>query len=177
VVFDYGRAPFPEGAVTPIRFIHFEPQRIVIDVAGPSAAITPIFDHLKKLVADVKMPDGGEVIGEPTDVRDYSEVTVRVGIPPERVLAPGIAVFFREQFDMHGDHRDLFLVPRLAMQVLPGGQEYRRPDDGDVSTFRLELRTGTQVEDLIFFSGAPLDSVSHARYLEQLANRLSALQQ
>jgi hypothetical protein len=46
LVFYYGLASIPQDSVTPIRFIHIEPERIVIDIAGPSAVADRIFGLL-----------------------------------------------------------------------------------------------------------------------------------
>src|SRR5947209_3127631 len=46
-VFDMGVWISQNKQVIPIRFLHFEQRRIVIDVAGPSFAITAIFDQLQ----------------------------------------------------------------------------------------------------------------------------------
>ncbi len=175
VIFDYGRAPFPEGEVTPIRFIHFEPQRVVIDVAGSSVAITPIFEHIRALLAEMTAPDGSRIIGEPQRVLDYSELTARFSVPIEHVLAPGLSALFRSQFGEDDRQRTRVLVPRAIMNVVPADEEYLRPDNGDPFTLDLELRSGTRVEDQVYFSGAPLDSAMHIKYLEQLDAKLTDL--
>src|SRR6266481_2653164 len=43
-VFDMGIWISPGEQLVPIRFLHFEQYRIVIDVAGTSDALTPIFE-------------------------------------------------------------------------------------------------------------------------------------
>src|SRR5215204_4310238 len=53
LVFDVGSARLPEGpSVLPIRFIHFEALRIVIDAVGPSASIDLVFDQIKEIVSE-----------------------------------------------------------------------------------------------------------------------------
>jgi hypothetical protein len=42
-----------EKQILPIRFIHFEQRRIVIDVVGPSSAITAIFEQLRHFLSEL----------------------------------------------------------------------------------------------------------------------------
>jgi hypothetical protein len=65
VVCDIGAVSFPEGSATPIRFIHFESRRVVIDIAGPSSRIDVVFEQLQQILAMVAVPDGSAAMGTP----------------------------------------------------------------------------------------------------------------
>ncbi len=74
VVLDYGTTQTPEKSPTPIRFLYFEPGRIVIDVAGPSSAIDWTFRQLQRVLSEILSPDRSPVIGEPEMIRmNHSE--------------------------------------------------------------------------------------------------------
>src|SRR5260221_5979497 len=49
-VFDMGVWISQDKQIIPIRFLHFEQSRIVIDVAGPPVALTPSFHGLRQLL-------------------------------------------------------------------------------------------------------------------------------
>lgn len=168
VVFNYGRIVGQPPTVTPIRYIHFEPQRIVIDVAGPSDAISPIYAGLREILTPVRMPDGTEVIGEPVAVLDYSEITIQPPLSLETLFAPRITALFRKQLRVRGTKRFQTVVPQLAVQPLESGATYGLEDPGETGILRLELRAGTRVDEQVWFSGAPLDSDGHVKYLESL---------
>src|SRR5947209_17139766 len=65
LVFDTGMWKSPEGKFVSIRFLHFESRRIVIDVAGPSVALTPIFAQIRHLLAGIETVDASPLIGKP----------------------------------------------------------------------------------------------------------------
>src|SRR6185503_13027993 len=56
-VFDMGVWVSPEQQPVPIRFLHFEQRRIVIDVAGSSESITAIFEQVKSFFSALHAPD------------------------------------------------------------------------------------------------------------------------
>lgn len=172
VVYNYGRHVEPPDTVVPIRYLHFEPQRIVIDVAGPSAAITPVYTGLREILAPVRMPDGSNVIGEPVAIREYSEITIQPGAALERLFNPSVLALFREQL-APGDGTQLrVFVPSVGAQLLAPDATFGLEDLGESVNLKLELRAGTRVDEQVLFSGAPLDSDAHIKYLESLTEML-----
>src|SRR2546426_8674141 len=62
-VFDMGVWISEDKQIIPIRFLHFEQRRIVIDVAGPSSAITAIFGQLRQFLAEIQVSYGSPIVG------------------------------------------------------------------------------------------------------------------
>src|SRR5712692_10405927 len=71
IVFDIGAWIHQEEHIVPIRFLHFEQNRIVIDVAGPTVAIDGIADRLFHYLSGLQAADGSPIVGEPERVLDY----------------------------------------------------------------------------------------------------------
>src|SRR5579859_6297594 len=65
IVFNLGAWIHQEQHIVPIRFIHFEQKRIVIDVAGSTSAIEGIADRLFQFLSGLQAADGSPVVGEP----------------------------------------------------------------------------------------------------------------
>src|SRR6266853_4968356 len=77
VVFNTGVWKSPENKFVSIRFLHFEPRRIVIDVGGSSDALTSIYEQLELLLFSIQTVDGLPLIRKPESVLDYSEISAR----------------------------------------------------------------------------------------------------
>ncbi len=75
VVFNLGVWIHQEEHIVPIRFLHFEQNRIVIDIAGPTAAIDEIAERLFHFLSGLRSPDGSPVVGGPERILNYSEIT------------------------------------------------------------------------------------------------------
>lgn len=174
LVFNIGSWQIPDGRLIPIRLLHFEQRRIVVDVAGPSYAIDHIFERLMWFVRDLEAADGSPVIGELDRVLNYSEYDARQPFSLAQIFAPEVRdVFGKALGATSSDHRG-FILPTFTMHLHPAGQEY--PGLGSVADGQLlqyALRAGTRPEDGVFFSGAPLDSEDHREYLAQLEEVLS----
>ena len=163
VVFNTGVWKSPENKFVSIRFLHFEPRRIVIDVGGSSDALTSIYEQLELLLISIQTVDGLPLIRKPESVLDYSEISARfpfsldVIIPrPLRKLLSGLA-------------KESALVPTMITQSFSSGQQLTGTAIfGDPHAFTLAPRVGTRLEDHIYFSGAPLDSEAHLNYLNEL---------
>jgi hypothetical protein len=173
-VFDMGAWLTPDDQLVPIRFLHFEQRRIVVDVAGPSSAITGIFERVKQFFADLHAPDGSPVIEAPERILEYSEITARYPFALDALIAEP----FRKLLTAHlpdSSQASGMMIPTFSVQFYPANQELEGvPSVGDVRALTFTLRSGTQPQDHIYFSGAPLDSETHLRYLHELEAALAS---
>ncbi len=174
LVFNIGSWQIPDGRLIPIRLLHFEQRRIVVDVAGPSYAIDSIFERLMEFAQDLVAADGSPVVGERDRVLDYSEYDARQPFSLAQIFAPEVRSVFGGVLGATSNDRRSFILPTFTMHLHPEGQEY--PGLGSVADGQLlqyALRAGTRPEEGVFFSGAPLDSESHREYLAQLEEALT----
>lgn len=168
LVFNTGVWLSPDGQLVPIRLLHFEQHRIVIDVAGLSAATVAIFGMLQQFLSSIQAPDGSPIIGEPEQVLDYSEISARFPGPLDTILPKSMHELFSSR------SKEKILVPTLVVQSYPLGQVVAgTPVLNDARAFTLALRAGTRPEDRIYFSAAPLDSEAHLAYLTELERVLT----
>jgi hypothetical protein len=167
LVFDYGVARLGPDFVVPIRFLHFEQRRVVLDIAGPSEAIAPIFEALRGLLQNDQAPDGSPAIGSHARIRDYSELTYRLGFDPEQFLAPQLRPILAE-FSAAGGIEVGSVSPKLEVRLALG----EKASEVDVAPtqpyLRLEPRLGRSASDRWYFSVAPLDTVSHLALLNDI---------
>jgi hypothetical protein len=154
--------------LVPIRFLHFERHRIVIDVAGPSSAISNIFEHLQHFLAPLRTPDGFPLIGTLERVQDYSEITARYPFSLDTVLAEPLRKLLNQQTSV-SNNGNLALIPTLAIQAYDNSQILPAvPGANHPNVFTFTLRSGTKPDERIYFSAAPLDSERHLNYLSEL---------
>lgn len=169
LVFNMGMLLTPNEQLVPIRLLHFEQRRVVIDVAGTSSALTPIFERLRQFLADLHTPDGSPVIGEPEQVLDYSVITAQFSFSLDAMFASPLRKLFAKVNSTTGSSEELALSSTFVMQTNPVGQEIARvasPEDSFAFTFA--PRAGTKPEEHIYLSSAPLDSDAHLSYLNEL---------
>ena len=173
LVFNYGVARMTGGDV-PIRMLHFEQSRIVVDVAGPSQAIESIFGATLELLSDAQAPDGTPAIGTPTHVLDYSELSIGFGAPLTGVFAPPVWSALSRALGSADGRRDLVAVPSFRFRFQPADEEFPgAPGGPDHELYHLELRAGTKPSESIVFSGAPLESDAHLKLIDELEVALS----
>lgn len=173
-VFDMGVWISPDEQLVPIRFLHFEQRRIVIDVAGSSSAITGIFERLREFFSELYAPDGSPVIGEPERILDYSEITAKYPFTLDTVIAEPFRNILNATLDRSSDKNTL-MIPTFSVQLYPADQELTAaPSPNDVRALTFTLRAGTQPKEHIYFSGAPLDSDAHLNYLSKLETILTS---
>lgn len=173
MVFDMGVWLTPEEQLIPIRFLHFEQRRIVIDIAGPSSVITAIFDRLQQFLSELQAADGSPVIGKPERVLDYSEITAHFPFSLESLVVPSLRNLFAKV--AHKDVKDMgfSVIPMFVIQTVPGNQNVAAiAGPSDPHAFTFALRTGTRPEERIYLSNAPLDSEAHLSYLNELESSL-----
>ncbi|HZS76338.1 MAG TPA: hypothetical protein VFA41_06960 [Ktedonobacteraceae bacterium] len=162
---------FHEGnQIVPIRFIHFEQNRIVIDVAGTTSVIDAIAERLFHFLSELHAVDGTPVIGEPEQVLNYSEITAKFPVALDTIFTRSLRRLFSKMANA-SHSKNTILMPTLALQAVPGNQVLPgAPGANDTRAFTLAIRSGTRPEDNIYFSGAPLDSDTHLAYIQELAS-------
>ncbi len=170
VVFDWGSYGSDDGTITPIRFIHFEPSRIVIDVAAQSSQIDAIYARLQQVLSSVRLSSRLSVIGEPSSIVDYSELLPRLGFALEELLRDPVGDFLRQRLSaaMLGS----VFVPGFVFQAVPSDQAYAGAVGSD--QYVLQLRAGTMPGEGHLFSSAPLTTNDHEAYLRALESALRA---
>ena len=175
IVFDMGVWIFQDKQLVPIRFLHFEQRRIVIDVAGPSSAITAIFEHLRQFLSQLQAADGSPVIGEPERVLEYTEISAQFLFPLDKVFSPSMRKFFAKSVSEKASEKEEIPIPILVIQPLPPEQEYAGVVNvNHPRSFTLALRAGSHPEEHVYFSAAPLDSEAHLSYLNELDTALTS---
>lgn len=166
VVFRVGGMSLLEGMVVPIRFLHFEPQRVVVDVSGPSSAIDYVFDRLNLELAEILTPDGSPALGEPWRVWDYSELSARMGF--------GFSKLFNERFLEHT--KSLFPTDGASRDVRPLGVRFISPDGPGgrelPDIYTLEFSDPSQLENEIYTSRADMPTDQHLAWLEALEREI-----
>lgn len=173
VVFDFGNTQTPDGAPTPVRFLHFEAERIVIDVAGPSSAIDWTFEQLRLLLEDVRAPDGSPAIGEFEKTREYSEVVARYGFDFGELVGGPLVELAQEMFGKDGR---AVLPMGVKFQAAKSDAEVEPGNIGTMGFSRgnmMEIRSGTRPQDRMFMSVAEMPTDEHLAWLEKLDERLS----
>lgn len=171
-VFNMGVFLSQEKQIVPIRFLHFEPNRIVIDVAGPSSAIDSIAERLFQLFGDLQAADGTPVFGEPTRLLNYSEISAQFSVSLNALFAPHIGELFTKIFNKEASSEELVMMPSLMLQAFARDEQYEVVLDPH--SFSLTSRAGTNVDEHIYYSIAPLDSEEHLSYLRALEEALTA---
>jgi hypothetical protein len=164
IVFNVGTWKSPENKLTSIRFLHFEPRRIVIDVAGNSDALTSIYEQLHLLLNTVETVDGAPLVGKPERILDYSEISFRFPLSGDVLLPQPLRQLLSRRI------KGSVIVPTVIVQSFTSGQELSGTATlNDHHAFTLAPRAGMQLDDrLVYFSSAPLVSEAHLSYLNEL---------
>jgi hypothetical protein len=173
VVLDFGTTQTPDDIPTPMRFLHFEPRRIVIDVAGPSSAIDWTYEQIQHILKETTAPDGSPVIGVPDRVRDYSEISVRYDFGFESLVSGPLIELAQGKF---GSESHSVLPLGVKFQAVEPGTTVSPGEVGAPGFSRgntIELRAGTHPEDRTYLSAAELPTDQHLAWLEALDRRVS----
>lgn len=167
VIFNYGTASTTETEV-PVRFLHFEPFRIVIDVAGPSATIDWMYNRLRQILLDIRDFDGSPAVGEPLRTIEYSEISTRLGFGLEDLLSEPVGRLTQDTF---GDREgNLTVFPaNIDFLAIDSSQEIGKQSLAGPS---LQVRAGTRLEDRTYFSTAYLPTDLHLGWLSELDREL-----
>ncbi len=167
-----GTTTSPEAGLTAIRSLFVEPRRVVIEVAGASRALDPIFDEFRKLLQGIQGSDGPQVIGEPTRKLDYSEFSVQLRFPPRAILPPDLQGIVEAALgDAAGDSgraNQRVIVPLVQVRLEPPEQEYLGTRGSGNEFFHLDLRANTSPDDRVYYSAASLDTDAHLALLERI---------
>lgn len=166
LVYDHGSFRLSNGTPLLIRFLHFEPQRVVIDVAGPSSAIDEVFEQLTGLLAELQTADGAPVLGEPVDELNYSEVSARLDFEFSQMVSRPV-LEAAEQLSASGQSGGY--PTSISFRVGEPSQEV-----GVLApNLAIQMRAGTRTEDRIYFSALWTTSDDNIVWLEDLEKRLS----
>jgi hypothetical protein len=158
-----------EEQVIPIRFLHLEPRRIVIDVAGPSSAITAIFERLLHFLSKLQAADGSPVVGKPVRVMEQTTFSAQFPFSLDAMIAPPLRKLFAQAIGTNVDNAENALLSTLVLQKYPIGHEIAEVASPEGSnTITLVPRAGVRPEEHIYLSIAPLDSEAHLDYLNEL---------
>lgn len=170
MVFDLGYHHDDDGHVVPIRFIHFELRRVVIDTAGSSTQIDGIWNKIRSVIDELLFADGTSALGDYVDIRDYSEITFKCHLTVDDLLPEPWAStvpMIAELSDPSG-----IIVPSLWFRPIPGDEEFPGISSSDLRQFQFSVRAGTKPSDGIYFSAAPLSTTLHQKYLQALVKGL-----
>lgn len=158
------------GPITPIRLLHFEAQRLVVDVAGPSSVIAPIFDRILTIAGQFEQSSGVPIIGEPQEILDYSEVSAHFSFDLEGLFTDVARAHMGQVLSTEGPEAgtDLIIAPTVQIHMRPRGQAYQGTSNADPTLLQLAIRAGTRPRDRIYLSSAPVNSDTNIRTLEEL---------
>ncbi len=168
LVFDWGSIVSDAGGLTPIRFIHFEPTRIVIDVTGPSGEIDRVYQRLREILDSVPLTGGGSILADAEHVADYSELLPVFEAHIERLLSLPVRELVKHRLLQPSN--DVIFVPGFVFQAARSQEHYAGAVGSD--QYVLQLRAGTRPADGVLFSAAPLSTEDHRSYLEGLEHVL-----
>lgn len=175
IVFNLGAWIHQEEHIVPIRFLHFEQNRIVIDVAGPTIAIDGIADRLFHFLSGLHAADGSPIVGEVDRVLDYSEITAQFPYPLDAIISRPLRRLLNKTIHPGKDNKSITMIPALSVRAFPMDEVVPAvPSANDPYAFSFSLRSGTRPEEHICFSSAPLGSEAHLVYLEELATSLKS---
>jgi len=175
IAFNLGAIQSAEGTLVPIRFLHFEPARIVIDVAGPSAVCGGVYDALLHILEDLKASDGSPTIGEPQRILDASEFSFELDCASTAFIPVGIRGLAEELLRQQkhiAPEAQLVAALRLHLQMPDEAFPGSAPNP-DPFGLQLDLRASSKPKDRQYYSNAPVDSDYHLAYLKHLATMLS----
>jgi len=169
IVFNIGAWIHQEQHIVPIRFLHFEQNRIVIDVAGPTGAIDGIADRLFHFLSSLQAADGSPVVGEPERVLEYSEITAQFPYELDSMLSKPLQKLLSKTMNIGSGDKARTIIPTIAIQAFPTDEVLPSvPGANDPHAFTFALRSGTRPDQHIYYSGAPLGSEMHLNYLNEL---------
>lgn len=145
------------GQVVPIRYLHIESTRLVVDVAGPSAAIDAIRSRLTEVLAGVPTTAAGAMV-DPVRVRDKTTIVSTLSFPPEALFpAPVLHALGSGEF-----------AAVLAWHSAPIDAPLDVVQAEEADAWTLQLRAGEPPAARRYFSSAPITSDAHLEFLARL---------
>lgn len=170
LVFYYGSVEGAEGSRIPVRFINIEPERVVIDVAGPSSLIDKVFDQLVLQVGKVDQQFSEVLAKSVIDKIDQSDLRFRAEFDIGSLVAPAV---MKAIADTSGSlPADLALVPSVTVRPVLKNVPFQDYADERYRNFFLDIRLGFPPDERILASVAPLSTDDHQAYLRSLENAL-----
>lgn len=165
LIFNHGSLRLSNDAPLLIRFLHFEPQRVVIDAAGPSSALDEVFRRLSDFLNTLRTADGASIFGEPIDMQDYSEVSANLDFDFGELVSKPV----------------LEAVQQLSAAGRSGGYPSSINFRVGEPSFEVGLvephlsiqtRAGTRTEEHSYFSALWMTSNDNIAWLEALEKRV-----
>lgn len=143
-------------AVFPVRFLHIEAARLVVDVAGPSTIIDLVHSMLQEVLSTIPQTAAGVMV-DPVRVRDKSTIVSTLSVAPQALFpAPVLAALGSKGF-----------VPVLRWH--PAHADAPLDIEADpAEAWALELRAGVPPNARRYFSQAPITSNAHLAFLARL---------
>lgn len=174
-VFQLGTWAIPDNSQTvPIRFLNIELQRIVIDVAGPSSALSAIYQRLHEVVSSVTAPDGSPIIGKPVRTLHFSELSITLPIALDSILAPEVRALLTQYLPIGRDDDNASLAPSFQVRRISDLSPFSGSlEAGDGYTLTLSPRASISPDQRVVYSGAPLETERHIRFINELVALLS----
>lgn len=174
-VFQLGTWVIPDNSqIVPIRFLNIELQRIVIDVAGPSSALGAIYQRLREVVAATSAPDGSPIIGEPLRTLRFSELSVTLPFALDSILTPGVRALLTRYLPNAEMSDSVTLTPSLDVRGFSDKAPFSGAlTSGDGFTITLSPRASISPDQHVIYSGAPLETEQHIRFINELVSLLS----
>lgn len=164
LVYNHGSLRMPDGAPLLIRFLNFEPQRVVIDVAGPSLAIDEVFERLSGLLAELRTADGAPILGDPVGQQEYSEISATLDLDFGQLVSQPVldAAESLSAAGQSGGYPNsiTFRVGEQPFEVGP-----------ITPNLTIQTRAGTRTEERIYFSALWTTSDDNVAWLEDLEGR------
>jgi hypothetical protein len=173
LAFYYGVVQFPEAALTPVRFIHIEPKRLVLEVAGDSQVLDEVTRVLMERIETIEKASGSAILGEEVRVLEQSEIRFHGSFAPSALAPLVVQDSFSEVVFRHVKS-NLSLAPGLTIKLVDLTRSYGSEIDHPSKSFVLEPASGFPPEQRIYSSVAPLSTVDHLTLLHQIDAALSS---
>ncbi len=173
VIVGLGSIPLDEDTQVALRRLHIEANRIVVDVAGPSSAIDLLFARLTRGLETLKAPDGAPAIGTPIRIYDSSDIRWPEGAwDLDRLVNPALLSLLRGSFETFTSRDQRVSVPSLRLHMPPAADPYPGQSVQEHEAFYIDLRSGTDPDERVVVSTAPLDTDAHLALIAQLSEVL-----
>lgn len=177
LVYQFGSLKDDVGA-TPIIRLTIEERRILLDVEGTTEDANRITSRIREYLADIaKKPS--DTFLQPIVKAEESEIIAKLTFPAIKLVSPVVARLAEINQELMG-HRGIATAKAslervsFLIQYQPLTQDL---DDHRISLNRKEFilspRPGVPLAEQIYYSKAPIDTLSHIHILHQLETALS----